>query len=248
MDHPFDKWTNLLTNGPTFWQMTHVFFSRFYVWIFHMKINLDCGCLLGVGFFFFWDRGCLLGVGYFFFTVDRGCLLGVGFFEITNVWQVWSIFLRSRMFDRCGVFFWDHECLTGVWCFFWDRGCLLGVGYFFEIVDVWQVWVFLRSRMFDRCRVFFEITNVWQVWVFFWDHECLLGVGLFLRSWMFVRCGVFFFFWEMWRESLIFQRDGSWMWFGASHQKGSKVRSRIFLVHRLDRARTTELELKIVCS
>ena len=82
--------------------------------------------------------------------------------------------------------------------------------------------VFLRSRMFDRC-------------------------GVFLRSRMFDRCGVFFFL-EMWRESLIFERDGSW--FGASHQKGSKVRSRIFLVHRLDRAfffptRTSELELKI---
>ena len=62
---------------------------------------------------------------------------------------------------------------------------------------------------------------------------------------MFDRCGVFFFFLEMWRELLIFERDDSWMWFGASHQKGSKVRSRIFLVHRLDRARTTELELKI---
>ena len=25
MDHPFDKWTNLLTNGPTFWQMDQPF-------------------------------------------------------------------------------------------------------------------------------------------------------------------------------------------------------------------------------
>ena len=46
----------------------------------------------------------------------------------------------------------------------------------------------------------------------------------------------------MWRESLIFERDGSWMRYGL---KKKKVRSRIFLVHRLDRARTTELELKI---
>ena len=45
----------------------------------------------------------------------------------------------------------------------------------------------------------------------------------------------------MWRESLIFERDGSWMRYGLK----KKVRSRIFLVHRLDRARTTELELKI---
>ena len=42
----------------------------------------------------------------------------------------------------------------------------------------------------------------------------------------------------MWRESLIFERDGSWMRFGLPTKK--KVRSRIFLVHRLDRARTTE--------
>ena len=197
---PFDKWTTLLTNGPTFWQMTHVFFFPFLRVNFSRENKFRLRMFVRCGVFF-WDRGCLLGVGvFFFFTVDRGCLLGVGFFEITNVWQVWSIFLRSRMFDRCGVFFWDHECLTGVG-------------------------VFLRSRMFDRCGFFF-----------------------FLRSWMFVRCGVFFFFWEMWRESLIFERDDSWMWFGASHQKGSKVRSRIFLVHRLDRVRTTELELKIVCS
>ena len=32
-----------------------------------MKIILDRGCLLGVGYFFPVDRGCLLGVGYFFF-------------------------------------------------------------------------------------------------------------------------------------------------------------------------------------
>ena len=32
--------------------LTHVFFSRFYVRIFHVKINLDRGCLLGVGYFF----------------------------------------------------------------------------------------------------------------------------------------------------------------------------------------------------
>ena len=215
MDQPFDKWTNLLTNGPTFWQMTRVFFSRFYVWIFHVKINLDCGCLLGVGYFFLRSR-MFERCGVFFFLP-----------WIADVWEVWDIFLRSRMFDRCGVFFLRSRMF--------DR-----CGVFF-----------LRSRMFDRCRVVFEITNVWQVWVFFWDHECLLGVGFFfLRSWMFDRCGgiFFFFFWEMWRESLIFERDDSWMWFGASHQKGSKVRSRIFLVHRLDRARTTELELKIVCS
>ena len=144
------------------------------------------------------------------------------------------VFLRSRMFDRCGVF-WDHECL-------------LGVEYFFEITNVWQVWVFLRSRMFVRCRgfFFFQITNVWQVWVFL-RSRMFDRCRVFLRRWMFVRCRVFFF-WEMWRESLIFERDDSWMWFGASHQKGSKVRSRIFLVHQLDRARTTELELKSVCS
>ena len=47
----------------------------------------------------------------------------------------------------------------------------------------------------------------------------------------------------MWRESLIFERDGSWMRFGLPTKK--KVRFGIFLVHRLDRARTTELELKI---
>ena len=35
---PFDKWLT--------------FFSRFYVRIFHVKIILDCGCLLGVGYFF----------------------------------------------------------------------------------------------------------------------------------------------------------------------------------------------------
>ena len=148
---PFDKWTTLLTNGPTFWQMTHVFFSRFYVWIFHVKINLDCGCLTGVGSFF-WDHECLLGVEYFFFTVDRGCLLGVGFFWdhecLTGVeyffWDhecltgVEYFFLRSRMFVRCGVFFWDRGCLLGVgyFFFFWDHECLTGVEYFFEIVDV----------------------------------------------------------------------------------------------------------------
>ena len=137
MDHPFDKWTNLLTNGPTFWQMTHVFFSRFYVWIFHVKINLDHECLLGVGYFF----------------------------------------LRSRMFVRCGFFLRSRMFVR---CIF----------FFFEITNVWQVWVF------------FEITNVWQVWGCFWDHECLSGVG-------------YFFFWEMWRESLIFERDDSWMWFAA---------------------------------
>ena len=59
------------------WATFHVFFSRFYVRIFHVKINLDRGCLRGVGYFFPVDRGCLRGVGYFF--------------------------LRSRMFERCGV-------------------------------------------------------------------------------------------------------------------------------------------------
>ena len=29
-------------------------FSRFYVRIFHVKINLDRGCLRGVGYFFPW--------------------------------------------------------------------------------------------------------------------------------------------------------------------------------------------------
>ena len=48
--------------------------------------------------------------------------------------------------------------------------------------------------MFDRCRVF-------------------------LRRWMFVRCRVFFFLREMWRESLIFERDDSWMWFGLPTKK-----------------------------
>ena len=75
--------------------MTHVFFSRFYVWIFHVKINLDCGCLLGVGIFFFLKSRMFVRCGVFFFTVDRGCLLGVEYF----------FFLRSRMFVRCGAFF-----------------------------------------------------------------------------------------------------------------------------------------------
>ena len=35
---------------------------------------------------------------------------------------------------------------------------------------------------------------------------------------MFDRCGVFFFR-EMWRESLIFERDGSWMRFGLPTKK-----------------------------
>ena len=135
MDQPFDKWTNLLTNDSRiFFPFLHVNFSR--------ENNLRSRMFVGCGVFFF-----------FFFTVDRGCLLGVGFFEITNVWQVWSIFLRSRMFDRCGVFFFFFE-ITNVWqvwgCF-WDHECLTGVG------------LFLRSRMFGRCRVVFEITNVWQV-------------------------------------------------------------------------------------
>ena len=159
------------------WATFHVFFSRFYVWIFHVffrfyvrifhvKINLDRGCLLGVGYFFPW---------------------------IADVWEVWDIF------------FWDHECLRGVACEFlrvilhlriftcnfftwelwreiiWDRGCLLGVGYFFEIADVWEVWGIF----------FLEIVDVWQVWgIFFWDRRCLWN---YLRSWMFVRCRVFFF-------------------------------------------------------
>ena len=145
---------------------------------------------------FFWDHECLTGVEYFFF-------------------------LRSRMFVRCGVFFWDRGCLLGVGFFFWDHECLLGVGFF------------LRSRMFDRCGVFF------------WDRRCLLGVGYILRSWMFDRWGVFFFF---------FERCGVSRWYSRGMIAGcglglptkkKKVRSRIFLVHRLDRARTSELELKI---
>ena len=65
-----------------FWATFHVFFSRFYVRIFHVKINLDRGCLRGVGYFFPW---------------------------IADVWEVWDIFfLRSRMFERCGV--WIFTC------------------------------------------------------------------------------------------------------------------------------------------
>ena len=46
----------------------------------------------------------------------------------------------------------------------------------------------------------------------------------------------------MWRESLIFERDGSWMRFGLPTKK-----SQIWdlLGSSIDRARTTELELKI---
>ena len=126
------------------------------------------------------------------------------------------------MFDRCRVFFffWDHECLTGVGYFFWDHECLTGVEYF------------LRSRMFVSCRVFFL-----RSWMF-------VRCGFFfLRSRMFDRCGVFFFF----------ERCGVSRWYSRGMVAGcgmgfppkKKVRSRIFLVHRLDRARTTELELKI---
>ena len=62
--------------------LTHVFFSRFYVRIFHVKIILDCGCLLGVGVFF-----------------SRGSRM----FERCGIF-----FLRSRMFERCGV--WIFTC------------------------------------------------------------------------------------------------------------------------------------------
>ena len=52
-------------NGGSGTPLTHVFFSRFYVRIFHVKIILDHECLLGVGVFFPVDRGCLTGVGFF---------------------------------------------------------------------------------------------------------------------------------------------------------------------------------------
>ena len=61
--------------------------------------------------------------------------------------------------------------------------------------------------MFDRCRVFFL-----RSWMF---DRCRV---FFLRSWMFDRCRVFFFL-EMWCESLIFERDGSWMRFGLPTKK-----------------------------
>ena len=163
MDHPFDKWTNLLTNGPhlltngpPFWQMdqpfdkwTNLLTNDSRIFFPFLRVNFSrenkfrLRMFVRCRVFFFWDRGCLLGVGYFFFFY-RG----------------------SRMFVRCG-FFWDHECLTGV-------------EYFFEITNVWQVYGI------------FEITNVWQVYGIFWDHECLTGVGYFLRSRMFDRCRVFF--------------------------------------------------------
>ena len=69
---------------------------------------------------------------------------------------------------------------------------------------------------------------------------------------MFVRCRVFFL--EMWRESLIFERDGSWMRFGLPTKKVQ--RSDLGLSRFIDSTvlffffcdRTSELELKIVCS
>ena len=100
--------------------------------------------------------------------------------------------------------------------------------------------------MFDRCRVFF-----------FWDHECLTGVGYFFwdRGCL---LGVGFFFeitnvWQVWGIFFFFERCGVSRWYSRGMVAGcgmgfppkKKVRSRIFLVHRLDRARTTELELKI---
>ena len=56
----------------------------------------------------------------------------------------------------------------------------------------------------------------------------------------------------MWRESLIFERDGSWMRFGLPTKKVQ--RSDLGLSRFIDSTvlffcdRTSELELKIVCS
>ena len=80
---PFDKWT---TRG-----------SRMFV---------RCGV-----FFFTVDRGCLLGVGYFF-TVSRifFTFLRVNFSRIFPFLRVnfsRENNLRSRMFVRCGVFFFE---------------------------------------------------------------------------------------------------------------------------------------------
>ena len=67
MDHPFDKWTNLLTNDSRiFFPFLRVNFSRENK--FRLRMFVRCGV-----FFFPVDRGCLLGVGYFFFEIADVC-------------------------------------------------------------------------------------------------------------------------------------------------------------------------------